>query len=162
MLSHDFAAMYLNHWRPEPVCQIGLHETIATEIATGIRKLIPCYVEGPLSPADGWANVHVDGLNDRSVTITVWADRIIFAIFGGGLRRRKDGDTRLPSCRRVWRSDKLLAEPDCFDWILEKAIFAAVGDEYWSREDRMKYLRFRGRFAPTSMVLGRPYYLDPP
>lgn len=161
-MSDCYTTIRMNSWAPEPVRTVGVHESIALGIAEEIEKTIPCYVEGPPNPEDGWANVHVDGLGNESVTVTVWSDRILVAQFHNALGYRKmRRDEAYNNVSR--RMEKSLDEPNCIDevvrWVLlsilryDSCLFASL-----SQEEKIRRLN-RGKYRPSNMLLGRPYYI---
>lgn len=125
--------------------------------------MIPCYVEGPENPGDGWANVHIDGLGNESVTISIWSDRIILAQFGHALGSRK---MRSDWAYSVYgrRLEKPLHEPDCIEWAIKFALkmileWGSCMYNCYDREEKIRRLNIKSKYTPATMLLGRPYYL---
>lgn len=142
---------------------IGVHERIAFGIAEEIRQTIPCYVEGPEFPTDGWANVHIDGLGNESVTITIYNDRLILSKFGYALGSRK--------MRKDWAyggryhfHEKLLCNPDSIDWIVRHTLREILVDgsclyNCFDKAEKIRRLNLKSVYTPTIMLLGKPDYI---
>ncbi len=161
----NFTPLYVNHLARHWVSRttVGIHERIISGIAEEISKTIPCHIEGPPNPENGWAHVHIDGLGNSSVTITAYQDVLILAIFNNSLSFRKmRTDDPYDACTQ--RFKKEMSETDSVEWIIKLALQEIIDslsgmNHTTAREIRIELLRRYSRLAPNSVLLGKPYYL---
>ncbi len=113
--------------------------------------------------AAGWANIHIDGLGNASVTISLFGGTIWLANFTNCLLVRKSRPDHYDHCIR--RYSKEMAEPDSVEWIIKHAIREIVddGSVIYNRIPRdiriQKLWEYHQTRAPASVLFGRPYYL---
>lgn len=159
----DFVTEYLNEWHLEPRPTIGMHECIAIELAAEIAKRIPCYIEGPPAPTDGWANIHIQGLGNSSITITIWSNKFTIAKFNNSLRTRKIWlEKAYDYC--AWKSERLMCEPNSIEMVIECVFKETIHDNSWfygcfDTDLRINSLCDYKKHGPATMFLGRPNYL---
>ena len=148
--------------------QRSLQEQIALEISKELEEAhIPCYVEGPPDSYEEWANIHVQTASPRSITLTLYKDQFIVAIFGISLSRRlkEVAEGRMTSdaygCRgQEFRKD--LADPDSLKWAVEMVESLALkndGGRPLPVVVVMEIMEQHNRYLPSSIRLGKPYYV---
>lgn len=123
---------------------------------------VPCHVEGPIEPEEGWACIHIDALGGWSYTIAVHKTTICLSIHTCSLgHRQMRTDDHHKERFRQYQYE--LNDPKSVDHILRllmteiKTGPLIVG--HMSIEERLMRLRRGDHYVRRPVLLKKPYYL---
>lgn len=138
---------------------IGIHETIVGEFDREFAKIpILGFIEGPNQPEWGWANYHIQGFGNFSITVTAFQDQFVVGTFSHGLRDRMVSEwfayANCVGCRY-----KEMAEPGSFEWVVEYVKDEFQRHSMWPDKTIIaNIMRELKHQLPACCYLGRPGY----
>lgn len=132
-------------------------------IAQEIEELdIPCHVEGPIEPEEGWACIHIDALGGWSYTIAVHKATVCLSIhtYSLGHRQMRTDDPHKGRCRQF---EFELGHPKSVDHILRLLLSeiktGPIIASHMSMEEKLARLRRGDHYVRRPVFLKKPYYL---